>query len=92
MKLTRTRIKHYKSLSEVDFELHPNVTVLVGPNAAGKSNYVDALRFLRDAATDGLDHAMLSRGGLVRVRQNSSGELFNIGLEMEATEPLETLS
>jgi predicted ATPase len=92
MKLTHTRIRHYKSLSEVDFELHPNVTVLVGPNAAGKSNYVDALRFLRDAATDGLDHAMLSRGGLVRMRQNADGEPFNIGLAIKGVESLGGLS
>lgn len=83
MKLTDVHIHHYKSLSSVTLNLHPQVTVLVGPNAAGKSNFVDALRFLRDAAKDSLDHAVVARGGLTRIRQSSTGRPFNIGLGIE---------
>lgn len=84
MRLTRVQIHHYKSLSEVEVELHPQVTVLVGPNATGKSNFVDALRFMRDATRDGLDHAIVARGGLPRIRQMSSGRPFNVGLAVDA--------
>ncbi|ODU58566.1 MAG: ATPase [Comamonadaceae bacterium SCN 68-20] len=85
MKLTRTQIRHYKSLSDVVVDLHPQVTVLVGPNAVGKTNYVDALRFLRDAARDGIDHAIVSRGGMMRVRQYSTtGRPPNIGFAIDA--------
>lgn len=87
MRLTRVQIHHYKSLSEVEVELHPQVTVLVGPNATGKSNFVDALRFMRDATRDGLDHAIVTRGGLPRIRQMSSGRPFNVGLAVDASEP-----
>lgn len=73
MKLTHVSIRHFKSLSEVDVELHPRVTVLVGPNAVGKSNFVDALRFLRDAATSSLQDAIARRDGISRIRpQNMS--------------------
>lgn len=89
MKLVRAQIHHYKSLSEVAVDLHPEVTVLVGPNAAGKSNFVDALRFLRDAARDGLDHAAVSRGGIARIRQVSNGRPFNIGLSIDAIQRLD---
>jgi predicted ATPase len=84
MKLTNVQIRHYKSLADINVSLHPNVTVVVGPNAVGKSNFVDALRFLRDAAKDDLDHAIVSRGGLTRIRQNSAGRPFNVGLSIEA--------
>jgi len=47
----RIKIKGYKSL-DVDFELSPEVTVLVGRSGSGKSNFVEALRFLRNALRD----------------------------------------
>src|SRR5262245_54278963 len=39
------KIKGYKSLQDVEVELQPLV-VLLGPNAAGKSNFLDALQLL----------------------------------------------
>ena len=47
----RIKIKGYKSL-DVDVELSPEVTVLVGRSGSGKSNFVEALRFLRDVLRD----------------------------------------
>ena len=41
----RVHIKGYKSLRNVEVELEP-LTVLIGPNAAGKSNFLDALQLL----------------------------------------------
>ncbi len=35
-------VKHYKSLRDVNVTL-PNLAVIFGPNAAGKSNLFDAL-------------------------------------------------
>ena len=43
--LKRIRIRGYKSLHDVDLQLRPLV-VLLGPNAAGKSNFLDALQLL----------------------------------------------
>ena len=48
--LKRIHIQGYKSLSDVDVELEP-LTVLFGPNAAGKSNFLDALQLLSELAT-----------------------------------------
>lgn len=92
MKLTDVHIQHYKSLSSVKVSLHPQVTVLVGPNAAGKSNFVDALRFLRDAAKDSLDHAVVARGGITRIRQSSMGKLSNIKIGINFFQALNTYS
>ena len=43
--LTRIVIKGYKSLVDLDVQLQP-LSVLFGPNAAGKSNFLDALHLL----------------------------------------------
>jgi hypothetical protein len=43
--LKRISIQGYKSLADVDVELQP-LSVLFGPNAAGKSNFLDALQLL----------------------------------------------
>ena len=43
--IRKITIKGYKSLHDVSLSLHP-LTVLIGPNAAGKSNFIDALQLL----------------------------------------------
>lgn len=65
--LTRVRVRNYKSLADVDVELGP-LTVLVGQNSTGKSNFVDALHFLSDAVTVGLDETVSRRGGAEVIR------------------------
>ncbi|MFG3259881.1 AAA family ATPase [Streptomyces sp. NPDC048172] len=64
--LTRVRVEDYKSIARCDVTLSP-FTVLLGLNAAGKSNFLDALHFLRDALRDGPAEAVASRGGLDNV-------------------------
>lgn len=48
--LKRIHVRGYKSLADVEVELEP-LTVLMGPNAAGKSNFLDALQLLSKLAT-----------------------------------------
>ena len=48
--IRRVQIKGYKSLQNVEVELQP-LTVIMGPNAAGKSNLFDALRLLSHICT-----------------------------------------
>lgn len=43
--LKRIRIRGYKSLRNFQLRL-PHLAVLFGPNAAGKSNFLDALQLL----------------------------------------------
>ena len=44
--LERVRLTDFKSFVDEEGELAP-LTLLVGANASGKSNFLDALRFLR---------------------------------------------
>lgn len=48
--LTRIHVLGYKSLKEVDVRL-TDLVVLFGPNAAGKSNFLDCLQLLSKLAT-----------------------------------------
>ncbi|TKJ42880.1 recombinase RecF [candidate division TA06 bacterium B3_TA06] len=48
--LKRIRIKGYKSFGDTEVTLTP-LAVLMGPNAAGKSNFLDALQLLSRIAT-----------------------------------------
>ena len=45
--ITRIRIKNFRSLADVDVRLSP-ATVLIGRSGTGKSNFLRAIRFLRD--------------------------------------------
>ena len=64
--ITRVRVKNFRSLADVDVTLGP-LTVLVGQNGAGKSAFIDALRFLRDVLRYNLDVAFEKRNGLMSV-------------------------
>ena len=48
--LNRVHVKGYKSLRDVEVELKP-LTLLFGPNTAGKSNFLDAVQLLSRLAT-----------------------------------------
>lgn len=60
--LRRVRIRGYKSIAFCDVTLEP-LTILVGRNASGKSNFVDALGFLADAMRFNLTQAVDLHGG-----------------------------
>ncbi|MET9430466.1 AAA family ATPase [Streptomyces sp. NPDC003036] len=60
--ITRVRIEDYRSIAHCDVALG-RITVLLGLNAAGKSNFLDALRFVRDALVSGPAEAVAARAG-----------------------------
>ena len=69
--ITRVFIKNYKSIAACDVQLQP-LTFLVGRNGSGKSNFLDALRFVADALNSSLEHAIRNRGGIKEVRRRST--------------------
>lgn len=83
MYLRNAHIRHYKSLDDVLIEFANPITVLVGPNAVGKSNVVDCLRFVRDAVATDLEHAVSTRGGIGRVRQYSKTKPFKVSVKLD---------
>ena len=61
--ITRVWARNFRSIEHAELDLEP-LTVLVGPNASGKSNLLDILGFLADAARHGLETAITRRGGI----------------------------
>jgi predicted ATPase len=84
--LTRVVLRNYKSIGTCDVRLGP-LTYLVGANGSGKSNFLDALHFVRDALASSLDNALNERGGLTEVRRRSSGHPTHFGIRLEFVLP-----
>lgn len=78
MRLISFNVQHYKSLRNVTLDLRSSPILLVGENASGKSNIIDALRFIRDALKDSLDHAISVRGGIDALRQYAPTRPYKI--------------
>lgn len=91
MRIVRVRASNWRNFKSIDFPLDSRLFI-VGPNASGKSNLLDILRFLGEVATPGeggLTAAVESRGGIGKVRSlfartNAKGRLIlDIDLEDE---------
>ena len=69
MIISQLILNNWKNFRHINVTLGDRVFV-VGPNAAGKSNFLDVFRFLRDLVkpAGGLQAALESRGGLSKIR------------------------
>lgn len=72
-------LRNYKSIARCSVELRP-LTLLVGRNASGKSNFLDSVRFVRDAVEHSLDYALRARGGLGTIRHRGAPEGAGVGV------------
>ncbi len=73
LRFTWVHLRNWKNFTGVELYLTQRVFV-VGPNASGKSNFLDVFRFLRDIASEGggLQEAVRKRGGIKAVRSLSA--------------------
>jgi predicted ATPase len=87
MIVSRIILKNWKNFKEVDIPLKNRVFV-VGPNASGKSNFLDVFRFLRDIAKPGggLQNAVLDRGGISKIRCLAARTHPNVEVEIHLSE------
>ena len=72
MPITKLTIENFKSFDRVEVELR-DFNVVVGPNAAGKSNLIEAVAFLKDIAEHGLEDAVAIHGGIKMLRNFNAG-------------------
>ena len=64
--LTRVTLQNYKSIGWCDVDVG-SLVILVGPNGVGKSNLLDALRFVGGALRGSLAGVVQERGGLQEI-------------------------
>ena len=70
MLITRIELRNWRNFAHIDAKIRDTV-YLIGPNASGKSNFIDVLRFLLDVATPrggGLQKAIADRQGMSKLR------------------------
>jgi predicted ATPase len=84
--LRRVYVRNYKSIAEAEVTLE-RFTVFIGPNGSGKSNFVDALRFVRDAIVSGLDTAISHRRGIRAIRRWSPRRPVDVAIALELIFP-----
>lgn len=84
--ITRVALKNYRSIATCNVRLQP-LTFLIGRNGAGKSNFLDALRFVSDALNFSLDYALRDRGGINAVRRHSGGHPNHFSIRLDFALP-----
>ena len=68
-RVTAIHLENWRNFAHVDVELQRRA-FLVGPNASGKSNFLDVIRFLHDVVSvgGGFQEAIRRRGGVSSLR------------------------
>lgn len=85
--ISRVRLNNYKSIAECDVRLGP-LTILIGPNGTGKSNFLDALAFLTRAVATTPYEAIEERGGLREVLRRVPEPTDKLQIAIEFSVPV----
>jgi predicted ATPase len=84
LRVTRLRLANWRNFTRVDVPLQRR-SFIVGPNAAGKSNLLDSLRFLHEvvAVGGGFQEAIRSRDGVSKIRSLSARRPSTVEIAIE---------
>lgn len=87
MKFTHITIENWRNFGHVQASLQDRV-FLVGPNASGKSNFLDVFRFLRDLVMPGggFEKAVTDQGGVSSIRNLAARRYPDIVIEVSLEE------
>jgi predicted ATPase len=81
LRFTRLTVENWRNFGHIDVRLHRR-TFIVGPNASGKSNFLDVFRFLHDIVSvgRGFEQAVTSRGGVSSLRALAARRYTDISI------------
>ena len=85
MYVQRLKIENWKNFQKGDINLSRRLFI-VGPNASGKSNFLDIFRFLRDLYLPrggGFRQAVETRGGVSSIRCLAARQYSDISIDVE---------
>ncbi len=87
MIVSHITLKNWRNFQSVDVDMG-NRVFLVGPNASGKSNFLDVFRFLRDITNPGggLQKASSDRGGIPKIRCLAARRESDVEIEVSLAE------
>lgn len=93
MLISKIKLFNWKNFQECSVSIAERCFI-VGANATGKSNFLDALRFLRDIAKKGggLQTAVDIRGGIKKIRCLSARRRNDVAIEVTLKEKAESLT
>ena len=87
MYISRIKLYNWKNFHQCEVSLSLR-SFVIGANATGKSNFLDAIRFLRDIVKQGggLQAAVNARGGLKKIRCLAARQRTDVTLELDFSE------
>jgi len=80
LSISHIKASNFRSFRELNASLE-GLSVIVGANASGKTNFVQVFRFLRDAFREGLDNAIAMQGGPSSIANMKIGCKDNVVIE-----------
>lgn len=102
MPVSHIELTNFRNIPKLDLELSPGLNLLIGPNAQGKTNLLEAVHYLtttrsfrtardHDLISFGKEFARLSGGEIEVILQTSGKTLKVSGKEVRAADILGTL-
>ncbi len=87
MIISHIDLKNWRNFQSVNVDLRDRIFI-VGPNACGKSNFLDSFRFLRDLAKagGGLQKAAIDRGGVSKIRSLYARRYSDVEIAIQLSE------
>ena len=82
MPIQHIHVENFKSFSEIDIDLS-GFNVVIGSNAAGKSNFISIFKFLRDIARHGIVNAIAMQGGAEYLRNAKIGHQKELVIKVD---------
>ncbi|MCX8020098.1 MAG: ATP-binding protein [Chitinophagaceae bacterium] len=91
MRISKIKLVNWKNFLKAEVNLQYRVFI-VGPNASGKSNFLDAIRFLRDIVKQGggLQEAVQIRDGISKIRCVAARKNSDISISIIVNDATDT--
>lgn len=81
-RITRVAIQNYRSIARCQVALPP-LTVIIGQNGSGKSNFLDAILLASQGLQTTLENAIRERNGINEVRRRSGGHPTHFAISID---------